>query len=70
VKVVGFVPKFPTPKNQTLENWLRVFTELEPQLDDNTVLVGHSLGPAFILTLLEGNRKIKAAFLVAAFTDS
>jgi len=27
------------------------------------------LGPAFILTLLEGKRKVKAAFLVAGFTS-
>jgi len=59
------VPEFPTPENQTLENWLRLF---EYKLDENTILVGHSLGAAFILTILERLKKpIKAAFLVAGF---
>ena len=63
-----FVPKFPTPKNQSLENWLKVFENYEKYLNEDTILVGHSLGPAFILTILEKlDRKIKAAFFVSGF---
>ena len=66
---IVFVPKFPTPKNQSLENWLNVFKEYEQYLDENSIVVGHSLGPAFLLSVLENlNRPIKAAFFVAGFT--
>ena len=56
------VPEFPTPEGQTLENWRKVFNSS----DKGTILIGHSLGPAFILDLLE-RHKAKAAFLVAGF---
>jgi len=63
-----FVPKFPTPQGQTLENWLRVFEEYEKYLDENSIVIGHSLGPAFLLTVLERlNHPIRAAFFVAGF---
>jgi predicted alpha/beta hydrolase family esterase len=58
-------PEFPTPEGQTLENWRNVFDES----DENTVLIGHSLGPAFILDLLE-RHKAKAVFFVAPFIDN
>ena len=61
------VPQFPTPKNQTLENWLKVLKNYEQFYNGNTILVGHSLGGAFLLRVLEKyNAKIKAAFIVAA----
>src|SRR3989338_8629887 len=64
-----FVPKFPTPENQSLENWLKVFKEYEQYLDENSIVVGHSLGSAFLLSVLEDfNRPIKATFFVAGFT--
>ncbi len=63
-----FVPNFPTPTNQSLENWLEVFKDYEQYLDENSIVVGHSLGPAFLLTIIENlQRPIKAAFLVAGF---
>jgi uncharacterized protein len=59
-------PNFPTPDNQTLEQWLDIFKN--QKLDQNTILIGHSLGVPFIINLLERtNKKIKAAFLVAGF---
>lgn len=63
-----FVPKFPTPENQTLKSWLDVFNDYRKHLDENSVVVGHSLGPAFLLNVLEKlNNPIKAAFFVAGF---
>ncbi len=66
-----FVPRLPTPpshKPQSLESWLHVFKEYEQCLDDDTIVVGHSLGPAFLLSVLEAvPRPIKAAFFVAGF---
>lgn len=65
-----FVPRFPTPENQTLENWLKIFNKYKNYLKKNSILVGHSLGPAFILNILERtNKSIKAAFFVSGFID-
>lgn len=62
------VPKFPTPFDQSLESWLRLFSNYENEINDETVLIGHSLGASFILSYLEQtNKKIKAAFLVAGY---
>lgn len=63
-----FIPKFPTPKNQNLENWKKVFKDYEKFVDKDSVFVGHSLGPAFILSFLENiTMPIKASFFVSAF---
>ena len=62
------VPKFPTPLDQTLESWIRTINKYKNEIGEETALVGHSLGAAFILNYLEKiNKKIKAAFLVAGF---
>ena len=62
------IPKFPTPLNQNLESWLRVMNKFEDKVGKETILIGHSLGAAFILDYLEqANKKIKAAFLVSGF---
>lgn len=62
------VPKFPTPLDQSLESWFRVISQYENKISEETILIGHSLGAAFILTYLERtNKKIKAAILAAGF---
>lgn len=66
-----FVPKFPTPENQSLENWNKIFDDYEQYLNENSIVVGHSLGPAFLLNVIEElNKPIKAAFFVSGFLDS
>lgn len=62
-------PKFPTPKNQSLDSWLNVFKGYEKYVDKETVFIGHSLGPAFILKLVE-RFKVRACFFVAGFLGS
>jgi len=63
-----FVPRFPIFENQNLDNWLETFEEYEGKINEETVFVGHSLGPAFILNLLERfDKKVKACFFVAGF---
>lgn len=63
-----FVPEFPTPKNQSLENWLDVFRNYEQYLDKSTIVIGHSLGAAFLLNILERlNHPIKSAFFISGF---
>ncbi len=63
-----FVPKFPTPENQSLENWIRVFERYKQYLNENSIVVGHSLGPAFLLNVLENlDSPIKCSFFVSGF---
>lgn len=59
-----FVPKLPTPENQTLDQWMDVFSQY--QVDKKTIFIGHSFGVPFVLSLLE-RFKVKACFLVAGF---
>ena len=61
------VPQFPTPKNQTLENWLKVLGKFKEFYTENTILIGHSLGGTFLLKVLEKYKpRIKSSFIVAA----
>lgn len=61
-------PHFPTPEHQTLIEWKNAFKKEVGELRENTILIGHSLGVAFILSLLEdANKPIIASFLVSAF---
>lgn len=61
-----FVPQFPTPENQTLENWLKVLEQYKTYLDKDCVLIGHSLGVPFALNVIE-RYSVNAAFFVAGF---
>ena len=66
----AIAPAFPTPENQTLESWLKVFSKYEKSLDKDTILIGHSVGCAFCLAILErAPAPIKAAYLVSGFTS-
>jgi uncharacterized protein len=61
------VPLFPTPLFQTLPRWLKVLDKHSDKLDDDAILVGHSLGVSFALNVIE-RHPVKAAFLTAGFT--
>ena len=62
------VPVFPTPEGQSLESWLEAFEPYLEQIDSETVFVAHSLGPAFVLSVLEKiNTKVKACYFVEGF---
>jgi predicted alpha/beta hydrolase family esterase len=63
------VPPFPTPRGQSLKNWIRVFNETcARQLNSRTILIGHSLGAVFVLRYLELHPINPAAvILVGAF---
>ncbi len=66
-----FVPKFPTPEGQTLTNWLKVFSKYQKYLNQDSIVIGHSLGPAFLLNVLQKLKTpIKAAFFVSGFTGN
>ena len=59
-----FVPTFPTPENQSLESWREVFKDYEQHMGEDTIVIGHSLGPAFLLDVLE-KHTAKAAFFAS-----
>ncbi len=64
------IPKFPTPQGQNLDNWMKTFEPYLNNIDDNTIFIGRSIGPAFILRIIEQiNIKIKAAFLICGFAS-
>ncbi len=65
-----FVPEFPTPEGQSLENWRKVFERYKKFISEDSIVIGHSLGPVFILSVLEDiDRPIKAAFFVSGFAS-
>lgn len=71
VEQLGFealTPSLPTPEGQDPDNWRRLFAEQCGPLTTGTILVGHSLAPAFILSLLEDTKvPVKGTFLVSGF---
>jgi predicted alpha/beta hydrolase family esterase len=71
VEKLGFqamTPSLPTPEGQEPANWHRLFKEQCGPLTADTILVGHSLSPAFILALLEQTTvPVKGTFLVSGF---
>jgi len=58
------IPDFPNPGAPLLKSWLVFFEKYSPEIDENSIIIGHSLGGAFLLSLLE-KRRLKAAFFVA-----
>lgn len=63
------VPQMPTPNGQSLNSWLEVFNQkyLE-HVNEDTILIGHSLGAAFLMRWLErSNIKMSATILVGVF---
>lgn len=66
------VPAMPNPKYPVYEEWLHTLQETVGTPDENTVLVGHSLGCIAILRYLEqlpDDQRILGAVLVAGFSD-
>ena len=63
-------PKFPTPEGQDLGTWLGVMRDYKNEINEDTIFVGHSLAPAFILSIIEMlERPVRAAFFVAPFVS-
>ena len=63
------VPQFPSPPvvAAKISEWFDVFDQYEASLDQNSIIVGHSLGGIFTLRVLEKLKSpIKAAVCVGA----
>lgn len=61
------IPQFPTPENQNPDAWFEVFNDYKKYLNNDTILIGHSCGGAFLLRVLEKIEvKIKASVFVAS----
>ncbi len=63
-KIKVLVPDMPDSKEPKLGEWMKCAESLKIEEDD--ILVGHSLGSVLILRLLE-KYKVKAAYLVSSF---
>ena len=61
---VVHIPHFPTHENLKPEDWWKAFEPYEKHLDDDSILIGHSLGCAFALKVIE-KHPVKAGFFVA-----
>ncbi|MBI1973690.1 serine hydrolase family protein [Candidatus Micrarchaeota archaeon] len=62
------VPRLPTPEGQKMDIWLAELAKYDKYIDEDTVIVAHSMGCALVLRKLELlDKPIKAVFLVGGF---
>ncbi len=62
-----FVPQFPNADKPKLSEWLDTLKDYQQYINEDTILIGHSLGGIFLLRVLERLEKpVKAAFFVAS----
>ena len=62
-----FVPQFPSPpgKPASVTAWFKVLKDYDKYIDENAILIGHSLGGIFTLRALEKlQHPLKATFLI------
>lgn len=65
---VAQTPEFPEPYNPQYEKWVNVFEQFD--IDQDTLLVGHSCGAGFLLRYLSENKiNIDTLALVAPWID-
>lgn len=65
-------PRMPNGNDARYVAWKIWFEKILPRLDDNVILVGHSLGAAFLIKYLAENtvtRTVRGTFLVGAPYD-
>ncbi len=66
-------PQMPDAANPTLAGWLGHLKKIVGEPDENTFLVGHSLGTITILRFLESlppDKKVSGVVLVGGFSES
>ena len=66
--VQAFSPKLPTPKGQTIDNWLKIMDQAINYYGSHTLLIGHSSAPLAICAKLQQlDQPVQAVFFVAPF---
>lgn len=66
--ILSQTPEMPEPYNPNYESWKNIFEQF--QIDEDTVLVGHSCGAGFIVKYLsENNIKVGKVVLVAPWIN-
>lgn len=54
--------------NQNYDNWQKIFSVYDDYIGENTSIVAHSLGPAFVINyLLDNKKKVNNLYFVAPF---
>jgi len=64
-----YTPQMPNKTNAQYDEWKIWFEKIATQLDDDFILIGHSLGGIFVVKYLSENvlsKKIKKLFLISA----
>jgi len=62
-----FIPQFPSPPglSASVDKWFDVLKEYEQHINEDTILIGHSLGGVFTLRILEKlKHSVKGVFFV------
>jgi len=69
IEMECLVPQLPTPIDQSLAAWMEVFSQgVNQSIGEQSILIGHSLGAAFILRWLEQYEcHVSKVILVGAF---
>lgn len=63
------IPHFPGPEHQSLESWRDTFSHYENLITEDTIFIAHSVGPAFVLDILQRIPvQVKGCIFVAGFT--
>ena len=61
-----YIPQFPNPDKPLLGPWLKELEQYKDKINEDTILIGHSLGGLFLLRVLEElNQPVKAAIIVS-----
>lgn len=64
----AYLPKFPTPTMQTLESWDSVMVNHANNISKGTVFVGHGLGAAYVLKMIERlDYQVGDVYLIAPY---
>ncbi len=65
-----YVPKLPTPENQSKTSWCKELDAQAPIFDKDTILIGHSCGATYLLHILEVLKEpVAKSIFVSGFLD-
>lgn len=68
LNVSTLVPHFPSPDGQNYTNWEKVMNSYEHLFNSESIIVAHSLAPAFVTDyLIENEKNVKGVIYVAPF---